>query len=290
MSGEGATRVRRRVRLPRRLDPEHVAHEAGAPALELVEVGVRYGERTALEGVSLRLDAGDLLAVVGPNGAGKSTLLKVIAGVLSPSAGDVRVFGRPPRGHICIAYVPQRSQVDWAFPVSVSDVVMMGRIDHLGPLRRPRVEDRTLVATVLERVGVAHLADRPIAELSGGEQQRMFLARALAQEAELVLLDEPLAGLDVPSQAGILDLIGSLSEGGATTLVTLHDVGLAAKRFGKILLLRGRPIALGTPEAAFRPEALHAAYGSGLHLERTEGGLVATADSSCPERVEDGRV
>jgi len=290
MTGEGRGPSRRRLHLPRRLDPQHVPHEAGAAALELVGVGVHYGERVALEGVSFHLDAGDLLAVVGPNGAGKSTLLKVIAGVLSPSAGDVRVFGHPPRGHICIAYVPQRSQVDWAFPVSVSDVVMMGRIDHLGPLRRPRVQDRAVVASVLERVGIGHLAGRSIAELSGGEQQRMFLARALAQEAELVLLDEPLAGLDAPSQAGILDLIGSLAEGGATTLVTLHDVGLAARRFGKVLLLRGRPIAFGTPEAAFRPEALHAAYGSGLHLGRTAEGMVAMADSSCQEREEDERV
>ncbi|MBC7093726.1 metal ABC transporter ATP-binding protein [Candidatus Bipolaricaulota bacterium] len=257
-----------------------VPHAPGAPAVELRDVSVRWGGHTALEHVSFALAAGDLLAVVGPNGAGKSTLLKVLAGALAPTAGEVRVYGHRPGGHICIAYLPQRSQVDWGFPVTVRDVVMMGRIGRLGPLRRPRAGDRGRVEAALARVGIAHLASRQIRELSGGEQQRMFIARALAQEAELVLLDEPLAGLDTPAQEGILDLLAALREQGMTVLVALHELDFAA-RLPKALLLHRRPIGFGPPEEVFTPDRLREAYGAGLRIIHTPTGLAMLGDSCC---------
>jgi manganese/iron transport system ATP-binding protein len=187
-----------------------VAHQVGAPILEVSDVTVRYDGRLALEEVSFQLTPGERMAVVGPNGAGKSTLFKVIAGVLQPTTGKVSVYGHGPGGHICIAYVPQRSQVDWSFPVNVADVVMMGRIGKLGPLRWPKARDWAYVRQCLEVVGVADLADRQISELSGGQQQRMFIARALAQEAELMLMDEPLTGLDLTSQEDTFHILDEL--------------------------------------------------------------------------------
>jgi manganese/iron transport system ATP-binding protein len=199
--------------------------------------------------------------VLGPNGAGKSTLLKVIAGVLPQTKGIVEVFGEAPGGHICIAYVPQRSQVDWNFPVSVRDVVMMGRIGKLGLLRRPGRADREAVHQALEVVKMSNLAGRQISELSGGQQQRMFIARALAQEAELMLMDEPLTGLDTTSQEDIFGILDTLRENRVTVLVALHDLKLAAERFDQVMLLNHRLIGLGAPDAVFTNEHLANAYG-----------------------------
>jgi manganese/iron transport system ATP-binding protein len=202
------------------------------------------------------------LAVLGSNGAGKSTLLKVIAGVLAPSRGSVQVFGEEPGDHICIGYVPQRSQVDWNFPVSVRDVVMMGRASKLGLLRRPSSADWQAVDQALSVVDLSGLARRQISELSGGQQQRMFIARALAQEAELMLMDEPLTGLDVRAQEDLLHILDLMREHRVTVLVALHDLKLAAERFEAILLLKHRLLGMGTPEQVFTPENLAEAYGS----------------------------
>ncbi len=270
---------RRRPRAP---------HEPGAPVLEVDGLCVHYDGRPAIEGVNFRLSQGDELGVIGPNGAGKSTLLKAIAGIVAPSAGEVRVYGHVPSGHICIAYLPQRCDVDWRFPLTVADVVMMGRFGRLGPLRRPGARDRDLVRETLVLVAMADRADRRIGELSGGEQQRMFIARALAQEAELVLLDEPLAGLDLPSQEGILDLLSALRDRGVTLLVALHDLGIATEHFGKVLLLKGRAIGFGAPEEVFCADRLREAYGSSLRMVHTDGGVVAISDTPCGEEKGDG--
>ena len=192
----------------------HVQHQEGTRLLEVSDLSVRYDGLTALENVSFALDAGQRLAVVGPNGAGKSTLFKVIAGVLPPSRGEVRIYGYQPGGHICIAYLTQRSLVDWDFPVSVADVVMMGRIGKLGLFRYPKKEDWAFVHQALESVGLADLSERQINELSGGQQQRMFIARALAQEAELMLMDEPFTGLDVKSEQDILQIMDDAAPAG----------------------------------------------------------------------------
>lgn len=259
----------------------HVTHEAGAAVLEVSDITVRYNGRSALEEVSFQLVRGERVAVVGPNGAGKSTLFKIVTGVLHPTSGEVRVCGHKPGGHICIAYVPQRSQVDWTFPVNVADVVMMGRIGKLGLLRHPGARDWEYVHRCLEVVSLADLASRQISELSGGQQQRMFIARALAQEAELMLMDEPLTGLDVTSQEDIFRVLEELRQRGVTVMIATHDLNLAAERFDRVMLLNVRLLGLGQPEEVFTPERLQAAYGGHLRVIQTSEGLMMVGDTCC---------
>ncbi|MGD9841000.1 MAG: metal ABC transporter ATP-binding protein [Candidatus Bipolaricaulis sp.] len=270
--------TRERIRASRTCpDPAHAA----GPAVEVREVAVVLDGKAVLAGISFRLEPGDLLAVVGPNGAGKTTLLRVLSGTLPPTVGEVRIFGQRPARHICIAYLPQRLGVDLRFPLAVSDVVLMGRTGRLGPLRWPGAEDRERVAEALALVGISHLARRPIGELSGGEQQRMFIARAIVQEATVLLLDEPLAGLDAPAQAGILDLLGRLREQRITSIVALHELDLAQAHFPLALLLGGRAIGFGPPAEVFTGDRLRAAYGTGLRIFQTPSGPVALSDTCC---------
>ncbi|MBC7099199.1 metal ABC transporter ATP-binding protein [Candidatus Bipolaricaulota bacterium] len=278
MTEAARTCGRRFLALPGRIGRQPAAHLPGTPALEVDHLYVDYDGRPALEDVSFSLQGGERLAIVGPNGAGKSTLLKVIAGVLSPSSGEVRIRGFDPCGHICIAYLPQRSEIDWRFPVTVYDVVMMGRVGRLGLLRHPGPRDRALVRDALEAVGLLELAKRRIGELSGGQAQRMFIARALAQEAELVLLDEPLAGLDAPSQEAILRLLSLLEERKVTLLLSLHDLDIAAEHFPKVLLLNRRVIGLGSPAEVFTPGRLVEAFGGRLRRLPAAGGGVVLSD------------
>jgi manganese/iron transport system ATP-binding protein len=256
-------------------------HDREAPILDVSHVTVRYNGRAALEDVSFRLRGGERVAVVGPNGAGKSTLFKVIAGVLPLTEGEVRVAGHCPDSHICIAYVPQRSQVDWAFPVTVADVVMMGRAGRVGLLRRPGSGDWKHVRQCLQVVDLQDLADRQIGELSGGQQQRMFIARALAQEAQLMLMDEPLSGLDVPAQEGIFDILNTLHERTVTVMVAIHDLHLAAEHFDRVMLLNGRLLGFGRPDEVLTPQQLQTAYGGHLRLVQTEDGLLIVSDTCC---------
>jgi manganese/iron transport system ATP-binding protein len=244
-------------------------------------VSVRYNGTLALEDVSFQLGRGERIAVVGPNGAGKSTLFKVIAGVLHPTKGDVKVYGHGPGGHICIAYVPQRSQVDWTFPVNVEDVVMMGRIGKLGLLRWPKPRDWDYVHQCLHVVGMADLAGRQIGELSGGQQQRVFIARALAQEAELMLMDEPLTGLDITSQEDIFRIIEELRQRRVTVMIATHDLNLAAERFDRLMLLNHRLVGLGQPDEVFTPERLIQAYGGHMRLIQTNDGVMVLSDTCC---------
>jgi manganese/iron transport system ATP-binding protein len=259
----------------------HDHHEHEQPILDVQHIFVRYDGRVALEDITFHLHEGDRVAVVGPNGAGKSTLFKVISGVLPPTSGDVNIFGSRPRGHICIAYVPQRSQVDWNFPVNVADVVMMGRSAKLGPLNWPHKKDWEHVRRALEIVELSNLAQRQISQLSGGQQQRMFIARALAQEAELMLMDEPLTGLDTPSQEGLLDLLDTLKNQKVTVMVATHDLDQAARHFDRILLLNHRLIAFGNPTDVLRTENLLSAYGG--RLRSSNGDNILSADDCCDE-------
>jgi manganese/iron transport system ATP-binding protein len=236
-----------------------------------------------LDNVSFQLHHGERVAVVGPNGAGKSTLFKAIAGVLKPISGEIKVYGHGPGGHICIAYLSQRSQVDWSFPVTVSDVVMMGRIGKLGLLRWPKHRDWEIVRQALVDVGLEELANRQIGELSGGQQQRMFIARALAQEAELMLMDEPLTGLDIGSQESIFTFLDDLQSRGVTVMVATHDLDLAARRFDRVMLLNQRMLGFGVPEQVFTPEQLMSAYGGHIHLVETDDQLLVVADTCCDE-------
>jgi manganese/iron transport system ATP-binding protein len=259
----------------------HVPHDPDAPILEVNKLTVRYDGHFALENVTFHLHGGERVAVVGPNGAGKSTLFKVVAGVLPPSSGEVRISGYGPRGHICIAYVPQRSQVDWRFPASVADVVMMGRIGQIGFFRWPHRRDWDTVHAALDAVDMNQLANRQIGELSGGQQQRTFLARALAQEAELVLMDEPLNGLDAPSQDAILALLEKLREQRITVMVATHDLGQAGSHFDRVMLLNQRLIRFGTPQEVLTSENLLHAYSGHAQLIQGVDGKTTVADSCC---------
>ena len=257
----------------------HTHHEPNKPILDVQHITVRYNGRIALDDITFHLHEGERIAVVGPNGAGKSTLFKVVAGVLQPNAGEVTIFGSRPLGHICIAYIPQRSQVDWNFPVSVADVVMMGRSAKLGPLNWPHKQDWDYVQHALKTVELSDMATRQIGQLSGGQQQRMFIARALAQEAELMLMDEPLSGLDTPSQEGLLTLLDTLRSQRVTVMVATHDLDQAARHFDRIMLLNHSMIAFDKPQKVMHTENLLQAYGGRLKVDSHGAMLV---DDCCP--------
>jgi manganese/iron transport system ATP-binding protein len=263
----------------------HTHHQANQPILDVQNLTVRYNGHGALDDITFHLHEGERVAVVGPNGAGKSTLFKVVSGVMSPTSGEVNIFGSKPRGHVCIAYIPQRSQVDWNFPVSVADVVMMGRSAKLGPLNWPHKKDWEFVHHALETVELTNLASRQIGQLSGGQQQRMFIARALAQEAELMLMDEPLTGLDAPSQEGILSLLDRLKKENVTVMVATHDLEQAASHFDRIMLLNHKLIAFDEPNKVLHTENLVKAYGGRLHS--IDNGSVLTVDDCCDDGEDD---
>ena len=257
----------------------HTHHELNQPILDVRNLSVHYNGRLALEEITFHLHQGERIAVVGPNGAGKSTLFKVVSGVLPPTSGEVSIFGSRPGRHVCIAYIPQRSQVDWNFPVNVADVVMMGRSAKLGPFNWPHKKDWDHVHHALETVELSNLATRQISQLSGGQQQRMFIARALAQEAELMLMDEPLTGLDTPSQEGLLNLLDTLRDQHVTVMVATHDLEQAAQHFDRILLLNHKIISFDSPDKVLQTENLLRAYGGRLHSASGED--ILSVDDCC---------
>lgn len=261
----------------------HIDHLQDQPILDVQKLSVRYNDHLALQEITFHLHSGERVAVVGPNGAGKSTLFKVISGVLTPSSGKVKVYGSGPSGHICIAYIPQRSQVDWNFPVSVADVVLMGRSAKLKPFSFPSKQDWVTVHEALATVDLGDMARRQIGHLSGGQQQRMFIARALAQEAELMLMDEPLGGLDTPSQESLLALMDRLQQKGVTIMVATHDLEQASQHFDRIMLLNRQIIGFGPANQVFLPEKLVRAYGGRLRLVDTDSGILALDESCCDE-------
>jgi ABC-type Mn2+/Zn2+ transport system ATPase subunit len=259
-------------------------NDVGEPArLDLEHVSVGYNGQEILQDITFRVPHGGQVAVVGPNGAGKSTLFKALVGLLPLRQGHVRIHSQPlGHHHDCVAYVPQREEVDWRFPVTVRDVVMMGRYGHLGWLRRPEAEDRAEVARALDQLGISHLADQAIVELSGGQQQRVFLARALAQQPHILLMDEPFAGVDVLTQEATLDLLPSLKAQQVTVMVSMHDLNLAA-RFERVLLLNHRVVAYGSAQDVFTPQAIREAFGSeALFLE---GAVVVSHACPCDTLV-----
>ncbi len=260
-----------------------VSHQHEAPIVDVQHLWVRYETGVVLEDINFHLHAGERVALVGPNGAGKSTLFKVIAGVLPYHSGTVQVYGSGPAGHICIAYVTQRSQIDWTFPVNVSDVVMMGRIGKMGLLRWPKRRDWDFVNQAIQDVGLSKLAHRQISELSGGQQQRMFIARALAQEAELMLMDEPLSGLDIKSQEVIFEILEKLKQRSVTVIMATHDLEQAAAHFDRIMLLNRHLIGMGSPEHVFQPEKLVEAYGGHLKMMDAGQSLLAFTDTCCAD-------
>ncbi len=245
-----------------------------ASAVAVADLWAGYDGAPALEAVSFDLPAGSLTGLAGPNGSGKSTLLKAVLGLLKPWRGDIQVFGRPIDAvRQRVGYAPQAELVDWDFPVTVRDVVMMGRYGRLGPLRRPGAGDRGAAAQALAQVGLEELAGRQIGELSGGQQRRMLIARALAQEADLLLLDEPMVGLDATTQHALLALFEALRSQGKTLLVATHDLSCVAACFDLAVLLNRRLVAFGPPAEVFKPDILNEAFAEHLLLLPAEGGV-----------------
>ena len=235
-----------------------------SPAVAVDAVTVRYGEVTALDGASLTLDEGCVCGLVGMNGSGKSTLFKTIMGLVRPDAGTVRIHGRSPaaaRRSGAVAYVPQAEEVDWSFPVSVRDVVMMGRYGHMGFTRRPRRADHEAVDRALERVELTEYADRQIGRLSGGQRKRAFVARGIAQEASVLLLDEPFAGVDKRSEATITTQLRELADDGRSILISTHDLQALPDLADQAVLLMRRVLVHGHPSEVLRPEHLARAFG-----------------------------
>ena len=251
--------------------------------LEVEGVQVSYNGHLALDDLSFQVAHGARLAVVGPNAAGKTTLFKALVGLIQLKAGHIHIHGQPLGHHQdCVAYVPQREEVDWRFPVTVFDVVMMGRYGQQGLLHRPGPRDREAVQNSLEQLGILDLADRPIGELSGGQQQRVFLARALAQEPHILLMDEPFTGVDFTTQEATLELLEHLQSQQVTAMVSTHDLTLASERFDQVLLLNKRMVAYGSPQEVFTPQNLSRAFGSQVLF--LDG--VAVVDQCCPPEEE----
>ncbi|MFB2532046.1 manganese/iron ABC transporter ATP-binding protein [Paracoccus sp. p3-h83] len=231
-----------------------------------VTVAYRNGV-TALRDATFAIPRGTITALVGVNGSGKSTLFKAIMGFLPLAAGDIRILGRDVRSALrdgLVAYVPQAEEVDWTFPVLVEDVVMMGRYGRMGWLRIPRPADRAAVAAALERVNMTAFRHRQIGELSGGQRKRVFLARALAQEGQVILLDEPFTGVDVQTEAAIVALLQELRDEGRVMLVSTHNLGSVPEFCDRVVLVKGTVLAHGPTDTTFTRENLEQAFGGVL--------------------------
>ena len=234
-------------------------------ALHVEDLTVTYGDIPALWDIDIDIPPGVMAAVVGPNGSGKSTLLKAVLGLVRPVAGHVRLFGRPMRAmRGRVAYVPQRSAVDWDFPASALDVVLMGMYRQIGWLRRPGAVHCTRATEALRQVGLEDYATRQISQLSGGQQQRVFIARALVQEADILMLDEPMAGVDATTEAVIIDLLRDLQAQGRTVIVVHHDLTTLRRYFDWLVMLNRRVVAQGPVDRVYTAKNLRRAYGGQL--------------------------
>ncbi|MGE3163311.1 MAG: metal ABC transporter ATP-binding protein [Planctomycetota bacterium] len=240
---------------------------APPPPVEVHDLTVAYHRKPVLWDIDLEIPAGRLVGVVGPNGAGKSTLIKAILGLVPRASGWVRIFGEEYRKRRRdVGYVPQRESVDWDFPVTALDVVLMGTYGRLGWFRRPGKQERSLATECLEQVGMAELANRQISQLSGGQQQRAFLARALAQDARLYLMDEPFAGVDAATESAIVQVLRRLRDEGKTVIVVHHDLQRVEEYFDHVLLLNLRLVASGPTATVFTRKNLIATYGGRLTI------------------------
>ena len=234
-------------------------------AIEITDLTVAYHKKPVIWDVDLTVPNGVMMAILGPNGAGKSTLIRSILGLLKPLAGEVKIFGRPvSRRHASIAYVPQRSSVDWDFPADVRDVVTMGTYGNLGWFRRPGKKERELAMKKLELVNMHDYCRRQINELSGGQQQRVFIARSLAQEADVYLMDEPFQGVDAGTEEIIVEILKNLRSEGKTVVVVHHDLQTVQRYFDWVAMLNVRMIAAGDVKTTFTESNLKFAYGGKL--------------------------
>ncbi|WP_019413759.1 metal ABC transporter ATP-binding protein [Paenisporosarcina sp. TG20] len=230
-------------------------------AISVSNLFVSYDGSEALKNVSFTVDKGKLVGIIGPNGAGKSTLLKVLLNLIKKDSGRVELLGKSIKEmKTKIAYVPQRSSIDWDFPITVIDTVILGTYPNLGIFKRPKKEHKTWAHECLKKVGIAELHNRQIGELSGGQQQRVFLARALAQKPEMYFLDEPFVGVDVTSEEKIISILKELRDSGKTVIVVHHDLSKASDYFNELILLNKELIEHGNVERVFQPDVLSRAY------------------------------
>lgn len=240
------------------------------PRVTVSQLTVHYRAVQALQDVSVTIQPGRLTGIIGPNGAGKSTFMKALLGLVPVTHGEAQYGDRPLAEQLDrVAYVPQRSQIDWNYPATVWDVVMMGRVRKSGWFRRFSATSRQVALAALERVGMADFRDRPIGQLSGGQQQRVFLARALAEEAEVFCLDEPLTGIDQKTEQVIFEILKELANAEKTVLVVNHDLGEAITHFDDLILLNRELIASGDRASVLRPEPMHKGYGGMVNFFST---------------------
>ncbi len=253
--------------------------DTARPAVDVADLTVAYREQPVLWDVDLQVPEGVLMAIVGPNGAGKTTLIKAVLGLVPKAAGRVRIYGAPyRRQRSLVAYVPQRGSVDWDFPTSVLDVVLMGTYGRVGWIRRPGAAERERAREALAQVGMADFADRQIAQLSGGQQQRVFLARALVQDAQVYFMDEPFQGVDATTERAIVTLLQNLRAAGKTVLVVHHDLQTVPEYFDWVLLLNVRRIAAGPVSEVFTDENLRLTYGGRVPFAVRENGASQAED------------
>jgi len=242
------------------------------PILDVHDMTVAYHHKPVLWNIDVTLNEPSLVGVMGPNGAGKSTLIKAILGLVPRAGGEVRIFGQPlskVRGRI--GYVPQRESVDWDFPINVFDLVLMGTYGQVGWFRRPGRKEREWALACMNDLGISDLAGRQIGQLSGGQQQRAFLARALAQKADLYFMDEPMAGVDASTEQAVFKLLQRLRSEGKMVIVVHHDIRSAPQYFDQMLLLNTRLVAAGPTSEVFKNEYLQRTYGGRLMALETAG-------------------
>lgn len=237
-------------------------HRSHLPALQVHQLTVNYDKTPVLWDISLEVPTGKIVGIVGPNGAGKSTFIKAALGIVQPISGKIEFFGQNLNAiRRRIAYVPQRETVDWDFPINVRDLVMMGRYGLLGMVKRPRKADEAVVDHYLERVGMSAFANRQISQLSGGQQQRAFIARALVQEADVYFLDEPFVGVDMATEAAIMQILHELKSQNKTVFVVHHDLNNVEEYFDWLIMLNMRLVACGSVVEVFNNNTLNITYG-----------------------------
>ena len=259
------------------------ADPSRGPALEVRNPWAGYNGKPVLEAINFQVDRGDMVGIIGPNGSGKSTLIKTILGLVKPMRGEVLVLGRDgkPERHL-VGYTPQTELVDWDFPVTVFDVALMGRYSRRGLFRRTTKEDREAADASLELVKIFDLRDRLIGELSGGQRRRVLLARAMAHSPELLLLDEPMAGLDATAQHQLLDLLDELRAKGATVILSTHDLSCVSSRCDKAACLNRRLIAFGKPSEVLNEQVLGDTFGTHLLMVHLDGQAYAVQHHTHP--------
>ena len=237
------------------------------PALEIHDLTVAFDRKPVLWNIDLTIPQGTLVGIIGPNGAGKSTLIKAVMGILPLSSGHVKLFDHDIDDvRSKISYVPQRESVDWDFPTSVLDVVLMGRYAKLGLFKRPRKADRDIAMDCLRKVGMEAFAHRQISQLSGGQQQRTFLARALAQQADIYFMDEPFSGVDAATEKTIINLLRHMTQTEKTIIVVHHDLHSVSQYFDWVIMLNTRLVAFGPTQTTFTQKNLHETYGGKLTI------------------------